>query len=477
MAARLARNYFFLAAAETAAKILNFLAFTYLGRTLGPERYGDLEFGLAAMLFLQRFVQLGLGPYGAREIAKQPSRAQSLLDELIGARLWAAAVGAVPMALFALLVPKSFEVKLLLAAYGGSILLTPALLPWFFQGLHAMHWVALASFARHLAFAAGVFFFFQVETAIYWAGAFEAASIVVEAAVCWGAARARGYRLRALRLDLRKAFEHVQVAAPIGLANFAHVGLWVLPLVLFGLLRDDALVGWFGAAHRATMAVHTFVWWYFFNLLPTMSGAVGKPAAEIQALTRRSMSWTAWGAFGCALGLALMGPELARLAYGAEFGEAGRLLAGLVWAIPAAAVGGHFRFLLVAYNEQRTLLAWTTLGAVASSGLTLLLTGVLDAVAPIVGIFAGVVLVAVLTYRTAVRRIAPFVVWRPLAAPAAAVALAGAPALWLADRPWAAGVLAGTLFTAQFAVAKRGELGARLRRLTGRPMPADSAPR
>src|SRR5215471_611553 len=72
---RLATNLIFLLAGEFTAKLLTFGSFSYLARTFGPRDYGFIEFTLALMVFFTLPVDLGLGSYGAREIARDPSRA------------------------------------------------------------------------------------------------------------------------------------------------------------------------------------------------------------------------------------------------------------------------------------------------------------------------------------------------------------------------------------------------------------------
>ena len=76
------RNFLVLSAGESVVKVLTFFVFTYLGRTLGPAGYGNLEFTFALMTFFALSVNLGLSTYGAREIAKQRSRAVILLRDI-----------------------------------------------------------------------------------------------------------------------------------------------------------------------------------------------------------------------------------------------------------------------------------------------------------------------------------------------------------------------------------------------------------
>ena len=67
---RLVQGMLLLSGGEMAAKLFCFFAFTRIGRLLGPERYGSLEFVLALIVFFTLPADCGLGSYGAREIAR-----------------------------------------------------------------------------------------------------------------------------------------------------------------------------------------------------------------------------------------------------------------------------------------------------------------------------------------------------------------------------------------------------------------------
>src|ERR1017187_5128822 len=150
---RLAVNFLFLAAGEFTAKVLTFASFTYLARTLGPVSYGAIEFTLAVMVFFTLPTDLGLGMYGAREIARNPSAASRLLREITGLRLFLSLCSMLLLGVFILLVHKSPEQKALLGLYGLSLLGTPYMLQWFFQAHDQMHWVGAASIVRQAGLA------------------------------------------------------------------------------------------------------------------------------------------------------------------------------------------------------------------------------------------------------------------------------------------------------------------------------------
>src|SRR5581483_11349431 len=83
----LAVNFVLLSAGEMTAKLLTFLSFSYLARALGPRDYGFVEFALAVMVFFSLPADLGLGAYGAREIAREPENAPRLLRAVTGLRM------------------------------------------------------------------------------------------------------------------------------------------------------------------------------------------------------------------------------------------------------------------------------------------------------------------------------------------------------------------------------------------------------
>ena len=79
------------------------------------------------------------------------------------------------------------------------------------------------------------------------------------------------YRVGLARSDFGRRLNHLKEASPIGLTELAWAFMWYFCTVLLGLIFSDATLGWFGASPRALMALHSFVWLYFFNVLPSIS--------------------------------------------------------------------------------------------------------------------------------------------------------------------------------------------------------------
>lgn len=366
---KLAFNYFLLVAGEMTAKVLTFASLSYLARTLGPSDYGFIEFTLAVMVFFSLPADLGLGAYGAREVAHNPANASRLLHAVTGLRMALALCSMALLAVFILLLNKSAEVKYLLALYGVSLLGGPFLLYWFFQAHDQMRWVSVASIIRQAGFAALVFIFFRRHTSLFYVGAIECGSVACVGLCSAFITRRMGFGWPWPDLRLRHLAGHLGQAIPIGLADLAWAFMWYFSTVLLGLVFTGNALGWFGAAHRVVMALHTFVMLYFFNLLPSISRCVGRPAAHLLDLMNGSIRLTAWtGLFGAAL-LTVLAPQVLVILYGPSFRGAAVSLSILVWMLPIAMLSGHYRYALIAYRLQNQLLRCTVISAVVAVGL------------------------------------------------------------------------------------------------------------
>ncbi|MFN2433046.1 MAG: oligosaccharide flippase family protein [Gemmatimonadota bacterium] len=373
-ARRLARGYLLLGGGELLAKLLTFTAFVALGRALGPERYGSLEFVLAVMVFFTLPADLGLGAYGAREVARRPGAAALLLQQISELRLLLAGVSFAALLAVTALVPAPDEVRLLLVLYGVSLFAAPALLQWLFQGQGLMQWVAAASITRQAVFAGLILVLVRPGVSIVAVGLVEIASVAATAAVCVTVARLRlGVRVPAPRLRPAGLARHLREAAPIGLSEIAWAGLWYLATVLLGLLVAGPALGWFGASHRIVMALHTFVWLYFVNLLPWIARGVEAPREQLVRLIQGSLLPATWCSLFVALVTTVLARDLLTLAYGPAFADAGRTLGLLVWMVPLAMLSGHFRYTLIAYDLQRLELASTLAAGLVAAVLGLLL--------------------------------------------------------------------------------------------------------
>jgi O-antigen/teichoic acid export membrane protein len=471
----LAMNFALLTGGEFTAKLLTFAAFSFLARALGPERYGSLEFALAVIVFFTLPADLGLGAYGAREIARNRSRAAALLTEIVQLRLVLATFSFALLTIFVLAIHKSAEEKALLILYGFSLLASAFMLQWFFQAHDQMQWVALASIARQFVFAGLVFACMRARAPLVWIGVFECASVMAVALFSLFVVKTRmRYGVPRIASVGRNVYQtllkHLRQGVAIGMTELAWAFMWYFATVLLGLAFAHESLGWFGASHRLLMAAHTFVWLYFFNLLPSMSRSVTQPRRHLRDLVDRSLRFTAWAGLGVAfLGTALS-KEALTLVYGPQFAGAGASFAVLVWMLPVAMLSGHYRYALLAYNLQDKLLYCTVASAILAIALGFLLVPLFGANGAAWALLAANVANFALVYEMVRRRIAAMPFHAHLYAPA--VTAVGAAALFVALESaagvWLAGAVAGGAYLGVALLFQGREAMALVRGLTTR---------
>lgn len=476
---RLAINFFLLSGGEFVAKLLTFAAFAYLARVLGASSYGTLEFVLAVMVFFTLPADLGLGAYGAREIARYPGRAFELLTEISHLRLVLAAGSFALLLLFAAIVPKPLEVRLLLSVYGLTLLLGPALLQWFFQAHDLMHWVALASIIRQAVFAGLLIAFFGPETPLVAIGFAELASVLAVAVYCSLIVRYRlGVPLPGPSIAFARLRTHLREGLPIGLTEMAWAFMWYFATVMLGLIFHDEELGWFGASHRVLMALHTFVWLYFFNLLPSISRCVPQGHKRLVELLGKSTRFVAWTSLFGAFAMTVFAREALIMAYGPGFAGATRCLAVLMWVLPVAMLSGHYRYTLIAYNLQTRLFYCTVIAAAVAVAAGLALVPFFGATGAAVALLLANVVIFVLAYRAVRERVTAIPLAEYLVSPILGLALAtGVYSLFSEASVWLAGAVSMASYLLVLALFDGRRMVPALRALWARhPMQEQPAP-
>jgi O-antigen/teichoic acid export membrane protein len=263
-------------------------------------------------------------------------------------------------------------VRRLIFLYGLTLFASPGMLQWIFQGFDRMKPVALASVVRQIVFALLVLCLIRNPNQLSVIPYLEMAAVAAVIICNYFLLRALLPRLR-IRWTLSGALVAFRETLPIGLSELTWACTWYFPTVLLALMVGGAPVGWFGAALRPVMAMHGFVYLYFYNMLPSLSRVMDAPREELQQLAGRSMAFTAWPAVFVAVGGTLFAEPALVLVFGEGYRPSVRVFQILVWVLSIALLSGHHRYILVAFNLQRYEFLSALYTAILSVGLCLLL--------------------------------------------------------------------------------------------------------
>ena len=352
--------------------MFGFVAFAHLARVLGPDLYGDIEFALALTLFFNLAVEGGLGLLGAREIAKNQQVATQMAFHIVLMRCLLAVFSFLGLLAFAFLSNKSGLEKQIVVLYGLTLFGTAGHLQWVFQGLDKMKWVAIGSVMRWSIFAAGAILFIQEPRLVWVVPLIEVGAIVCVVSFHFFVIHHLVGKLWST-FDVSFARNLFLQAVPIGLTQMMWGMKIYLPTIMLGLLVGGEEVGWFGASHRIVVALHTFVWMYFFNLFPSISRCAKESVESLKVLTGKSLEITSWSAiFIGAFGTVAAEP-LINVIYGPQYDDAVMAFRVLIWLLVFALISGHYMYTLIAYNRQWLELVGAASGAVASVVLNVVL--------------------------------------------------------------------------------------------------------
>lgn len=373
MLAQLRRNLVLLYAAEMLGKALGLVVFGYLGRTLLAARYGDLEFALGILFLLNLVIDAGLGHYGAREAAKRPGDTDRLVGQIALVRGGLIFVSLLLLAVIALALPRDPLAGALIVLQGLVLLPAPFILTWVFQARDQMHVVAAAAVIRQVLLATGILLFVREPLDVWQVPVWDAVGLAAGVGLQVVLFVRAGGSINPFRF-LAGIRTVVIDSAPLAGSSVVWAVRLFAPLLALGIFATSTEVGLFGAGHRLVIAVHTFVWLYFFNLLPTLSRlGTEEGLARFQSVFTTSMRLIGWVAMGGAALGSVLAPVLIPLIYGDALADGTGPFAIMVWVLAAAFVSGHHRFSLIALSLQKDELWASVAGAAVSVGACLAL--------------------------------------------------------------------------------------------------------
>jgi O-antigen/teichoic acid export membrane protein len=308
----------------------------------------------------------GLGSYGARQIERSPHVASTLVPQVAVLRMMLG----VPAYFLILFLSQWLGMPGIgiLSIYGLLVLVSPFFIQWLFQGLRQMQWVATASALRYGTFAALILLLVHpaVDTRVVAVAEVSGALMIV----------AFNFFVITRRLKLRLVWTGVMAGAIdlgkqawyLGASDLAWAAMWYSPSVITGWLAAGRIyeVAWMAAAVRIVMAIHSFVWLYFFNMIPNLSKEIHEGLDGWRDLLNRSMATSMWGACLIALGGTLFAPLIVETTYGMRYTSAVLPFQIAIWMIPVAWFSGHYRFSLIASGHQRLEFLACAAGGIAT---------------------------------------------------------------------------------------------------------------
>lgn len=402
--ARLAffRDLAALSGGHIVTKILAFLVFTVLARTLDGDGYGAVEYLVGLSLLFATIVESGLGTVGVRRIARHAEELPRLAAQIPVARLPLALISVPAMTLVAGSARLGPDARSLVWLFALSLLPAVWRQDWLLQATGRLGQAALAQTLRMVVFAAIVLTLVRGGQDLVVVGWAEIAAV---SAMSLYTIAVQHARITPCRLWARAdgLLALAREGSLLGLGNVVWAANQYAPLLLVATLVGADETAWVAATSRIIGSLLTFSYVYFFGLYPAIARGTVTDKAELAHVLAASFRIAAWSGTLAALALTLIAAPLTVLVFGSRFAAAAPVVTVMAWVFPVSLLSGHARWSLVASGAQsRVVLAQLT-GTIMLAALGIPLTLILGATGAAMASVASAVAVWLAAHTLAAR--------------------------------------------------------------------------
>ncbi len=354
---RLATNTMVQIGGSLVASALGLVTFVAVTRGLGAVDFGVLTTALVYLMIPVILADVGLTTYVVREISAQPERTAAVMQAAMPLRalVSAAAVGVAVAVAYVL--PYSSDVRTLIAI--GSIgsfctLMTQGLAP-VLQVQLKMHWSVVATLAGRAAILVLTLAVLAADGGLDGVMAANVAGTAVTFCLQL-AIVARIVSLRP-RLDYGYWRTLLRGSIAIGLALAIAQIYFRIDVLLLAALRDSVEVGLYGAAVKLLELAELVAAAIGITVFPLLARYVRSDPPRMRLLFQRTFDLLLAAAGALVVLMTVTAAEIVVLLSGEEFREAGDALRLLAPYVLLSFVTGLLWRALIAYGEDRALLA------------------------------------------------------------------------------------------------------------------------
>lgn len=354
----------------------------WIARYLGPEQFGLLNFTAALIGLFGALAAMGLQGIVVRDIVQNPAcREDTLGSAAVLQLLGGAAAYTLLLATVFYLRPQDVLSQLVAAILGAVVLLKAFEVVgyWFESQVQSKYtvWVQNAAFLIFAGIKAVLIL--TGASLISFAWAILAEAFVVALAMTLALHRF-GPPLTSLRISYRRCCTLLKAGWPLMLSSIAVMIYMKIDQIMIGQMLGNDAVGIYSAAVRISEI------WYFIatavaaSVLPSILEAKKNNEAQYRQRLQALFDLMTWIAIIIALPVTFFATPLVTMLFGADYSEAGGVLAIHVWAtvfVYLGVAGGNW---FLAENQQLISLQRTALGAAVNVLLNIVLIPMLGVV-------------------------------------------------------------------------------------------------
>lgn len=362
---RIASNFFWSLLGEGAAKGVIFITNVHLARVLGVSNFGVFSVAQIITLYLWVMVDIGIGMYGIREIARRKCEAESIANPLITLRMMSGIFFFSVYSGTLFIMDMQPETRLVFV-FSGLYLLTNSFYPdWVLKGLEKFKFIAVGSFITSGVFLASILVLVddQADTAL-------AALLSSLSFLCGSVAlilmlkRITGVRVRPV-FSPSLWLHHIRESVYFTVSGGFFLLYIFMPVLLLQFFMSSYEVGLFSAPYRIILAACSAGYLIPTAFYPALSEYFVKDREAFFASHKRLK--TIMISIGTPIGVigTVWGSGLVMLLFGNQYEESVGIFRVIVWLVPLVYLRYGYGNAFSAAGRQRLHNLMTMLGVIA----------------------------------------------------------------------------------------------------------------
>jgi len=318
----LGKNYGALTIIQASNFLLPFLTLPFIVRTIGPERFGAINFSIAIVTYFILFINFGFDFTATRRVAQNredKNMINELFSQIFYSRILLFALSVLLFCILFATIPQMNRHPMVSIFIFGSCLANVFTPNWLFQGLQVIHKTALFNFMAKLVFCVSIIFLIRQPDDYIWYAIMSASSQIVVSIILFIYAM-RKFDLHFKAAKIREVYGLLKEDKMVFIATLMISFYTTSNTVILGLLTTEKEVGIFTAASRVIAVVQSVMLLPMSQaLFPHIGTAFSKGKEEGIEEVKKVFPIVMLYTLTMCLFAALFAPLIVHILYGAKF--------------------------------------------------------------------------------------------------------------------------------------------------------------
>lgn len=350
---RAASNFLWSVVSEAIAKGVFFLTSIYLARALGVSNFGVFTLAQTITFYIWFAVDLGIGMYGIREIAKDKEKVEHIINPLLTLRISSGLIFFTLYTISLLLIDIPPAKRLVFIGCGLYLLTYSLYSDWIFKGLERFKFIAFGSFVSSTVFLISILYLVKgsddlISASFIWSLSFLFGSL----SLLYFLHRTLGIKYIP-SLNLKLWFFHVKESIYFSVSGGLLAIYQYLPILYLSIFFTSYEIGLFSAPYRLIMAIGTAGFMIPMAFYPVFSELYLQDRDEFRKTHGKFQKIML--SLGIPVGVlgVLFGDEIISLFFGSQYIQAAGVFKILIWLVPLYFLRYTYGSVLLACGFQR----------------------------------------------------------------------------------------------------------------------------